>query len=176
MRYKIEDLKKALPPSRFQKMLDENNLTADGKKKNKYGAKVVKESENPYGVKFDSKMEYLFYDLLKRFKIPFHFQVRHQVLPSIKWKEGRAKTKAVHYTPDFFLIEQNVYVELKGSRKNITDASRLRMIMFLHYIKKEELGSDLIIVEKNEVQDFIFLLIEMKKTGLLNLKKYQFAK
>lgn len=153
-RFRIEDLMGIIPDDQY------NKLTEGKKAPNKFRAKPMSADENPYGIRFDSKMEFVIYDLLTKFNIPFEYQPRFEVLPSLNFRDDEKPLKPIHYTPDFFLPEHKIYVEAKGSRKTITDASRLRMILFKHYLHRIGDDSVLVLVEKGKEMAFVSLFLQ----------------
>ena len=67
-----------------------------------------------HGLKFDSKLELFFYDLLKKEKIDFEFQVQYTLHPSFKY--GKSTVRAMTLTVDFDLTGHglNIIVDTKG--------------------------------------------------------------
>jgi hypothetical protein len=76
----------------------------------------VKQIKKQYkhGLKFDSKLELFFYDLLKKEKIDFEFQVQYVLHPSFKY--GKSTVRAMTLTVDFDLTGHglNIIVDTKG--------------------------------------------------------------
>jgi hypothetical protein len=76
----------------------------------------VKQIKKQYkhGLKFDSKLELFFYDLMKKEGIPFEFQVQYVLHPSFKY--GKSTVRAMTLTVDFDLTGHglNVIVDTKG--------------------------------------------------------------
>lgn len=70
------------------------------------------------GLKFDSKLELFFYNLLNKEGIEFEFQVPYQLFPSFKYdgKTVRAMTLTVDF--DFTAHGRNVIVDTKGFQRN----------------------------------------------------------
>lgn len=67
-----------------------------------------------HGLKFDSKLELYFYDLLKKEEIGFEFQVQYVLHPSFKY--GKSTVRAMTLTVDFDLTGHglNIIVDTKG--------------------------------------------------------------
>ena len=71
-----------------------------------------------HGLKFDSRLELFFYELLVDAKIPFEFQVCYEMVPSFKYdgKAVRPMTLTVDF--DFTGKGKNVIVDTKGFWRN----------------------------------------------------------
>lgn len=71
-----------------------------------------------YGIKFDSKLELHFYELLKKEGIPFDFQVLYTLHPSFKY--GKSTVRAMTLTVDFDFTKhgKNIIVDTKGFMRN----------------------------------------------------------
>jgi hypothetical protein len=71
-----------------------------------------------YGIKFDSRLELHFYELLKKEKIPFEFQVMYTLVPSFKY--GKSTVRAMTLTVDFDFTAhgRNIIVDTKGFMRN----------------------------------------------------------
>jgi hypothetical protein len=71
-----------------------------------------------YGIKFDSRLELHFYELLKNEKIPFEFQVMYTLVPSFKY--GKSTVRAMTLTVDFDFTGhgRNIIVDTKGFMRN----------------------------------------------------------
>jgi hypothetical protein len=67
-----------------------------------------------HGLKFDSKLELYFYDLLVKEKLDFEFQVKYVLHPSFKY--GKTTVRAMTLTVDFDFTKSglNVIVDTKG--------------------------------------------------------------
>lgn len=67
-----------------------------------------------HGLKFDSKLELFFYELLKKEEIDFEFQVQYVLHPSFKY--GKSTVRAMTLTVDFDLTGHglNIIVDTKG--------------------------------------------------------------
>jgi len=67
-----------------------------------------------HGLKFDSKLELFFYELLVEAKIPFEFQVCYELIPSFKYngKSVRSMTLTVDF--DFTGKGKNIIIDTKG--------------------------------------------------------------
>ena len=70
-----------------------------------------------YGIKFDSKLELYFYELLKKEKIPFEFQVPYELMPSFRY--NKSSVRAMHLIVDFDFTAhgKNVIVDTKGYQR-----------------------------------------------------------
>jgi hypothetical protein len=79
--------------------------------------KQIKKVEK-YGLKFDSRLELFFYELLKKNDIDFEFQVPYQLCPSFRY-DGKA-VRPMTLTVDFDLTSsgRNVVVDTKGFQRN----------------------------------------------------------
>lgn len=71
-----------------------------------------------YGLKFDSRLELFFYELLMSEKIKFDFQVPYILHPAFKY-QGKS-VRAMTLTVDFDLTEKgkSVIVDTKGFQRN----------------------------------------------------------
>ena len=71
-----------------------------------------------YGIKFDSRLELHFYELLKKEKIHFEFQVMYTLVPSFKY--GKSTVRAMTLTVDFDFTGhgRNIIVDTKGFMRN----------------------------------------------------------
>lgn len=70
------------------------------------------------GLKFDSRLELFFYNLLKKENIEFEFQVTYQLFPSFKY-DGKS-IRPMTLTVDFDLTKfgKNIIVDTKGFQRN----------------------------------------------------------
>lgn len=70
------------------------------------------------GIKFDSRLELFFYNLLKKENIAFQFQVAYELFPSFKYdgKSIRPMTLTVDF--DFTECGKNIIVDTKGFQRN----------------------------------------------------------
>lgn len=70
------------------------------------------------GLKFDSRLELFFYNLLKKEKIEFNFQHKYILFPSFKYdgKSIRPMTLTVDF--DFTSFGKNIIVDTKGFQRN----------------------------------------------------------
>lgn len=71
-----------------------------------------------YNLKFDSRLELYFYELLKSNDIRFGFQVPYEIHPSFKY--NNTTVRAMTLTVDFDLTDYgtNVIVDTKGFQRN----------------------------------------------------------
>lgn len=98
------------------------------KRRNKYNAKKVQAD----GYTFDSKVEYLYYQRLKRLCVDFKYHESFEILPKFKL-QGKTVRKCI-YTPDFTKYNGGKLVsvvDVKGGKATETRASTLRMKMFM---------------------------------------------
>ena len=92
-----------------------------------------------YGLKFDSKLELYFYDLLKENKIKFDFQVPYELMPSFKY-DGKVVRKCT-LTIDFLIYKKNsevAIVDTKGFQRP-ENALRFKMLKYLLFTTKKQL-------------------------------------
>lgn len=95
----------------------------------KYGNKHVTID----GITFDSQLEAKYYLYLKTLKINFKYHETFEILP--KFEIAAHKIRKAIYTPDFSIYTKNELtsvVDTKGGQATMTDASRLRMKLFMH--------------------------------------------
>ena len=69
------------------------------------------------GLKFDSKLELFFYNLLKSEKIPFSFQVTYSLHPSFKYNKSTVRAMTLTVDFDFTAHGKNVIVDTKGFQR-----------------------------------------------------------
>ncbi|MGF7436790.1 DUF1064 domain-containing protein [Lentilactobacillus senioris] len=84
------------------------------------------------GITFDSKIEARYYQQLKTLKLDFKYHESFEIVPRFKLN-GKTYQHRV-YTPDFTIYEGNELVSVidcKGGSATLTDASRLRMVLFM---------------------------------------------
>lgn len=70
-----------------------------------------------YGIKFDSKLELYFYELLKKEKIQFEFQVPYELTPSFKYNKSTIRAMNLIVDFDFTSKGRNVIVDTKGYQR-----------------------------------------------------------
>jgi hypothetical protein len=70
-----------------------------------------------YGQKFDSKLELFFYELLKKEKIPFEFQVPYELMPSFRYNKSTVRAMNLIVDFDFTSHGRNVIVDTKGYQR-----------------------------------------------------------
>ncbi|WP_260165500.1 DUF1064 domain-containing protein, partial [Lentilactobacillus buchneri] len=90
------------------------------------------------GYKFDSKVEAAYYLHLKNLKLDFKIHEKFETLPSFDLQNPRKHVRGCTYTPDFSIYEHGKLVsvvDVKGSRATLTEASRLRMKIFMSKYK-----------------------------------------
>ena len=71
-----------------------------------------------YDLKFDSKLELFFYELLKKEKIKFEFQVTYSLHPSFKYDKSTIRAMTLTVDFDFTAHGKNVIVDTKGFMRN----------------------------------------------------------
>ena len=84
------------------------------------------------GITFDSKLEARYYQQLKTLKLKFKYHEKFEIVPKFKLN-GKNYSRRV-YTPDFTIYEGSKLVSVvdcKGGIATLTDASRLRMVLFM---------------------------------------------
>ena len=62
-----------------------------------------------HGIKFDSKLELFFYELLKKEKLGFEFQVPYTLVPSFKYNKSSIRPMNLIVDFDFTKHGRNVY-------------------------------------------------------------------
>lgn len=67
-----------------------------------------------YGLKFDSKLELFFYELLVENNIPFDFQVTYELHPSFKYNNTTVRSMTLTVDFDFTSSGKNLIVDTKG--------------------------------------------------------------
>lgn len=70
-----------------------------------------------HGLKFDSKLELYFYELLKKNKIKFEFQVPYELHPSFKYDGKAVRGMQLIVDFDFTKYGMNVIVDTKGYQR-----------------------------------------------------------
>lgn len=68
------------------------------------------------GIKFDSKLEQYFYNLLKKEKIPFVFQEKFILLE--KFRYNNSAVREMTLTVDFSLPADDIIIDTKGFQRN----------------------------------------------------------
>lgn len=77
-------------------------------------------------------MESKYYLQLKYSTVDFKYHESFEILP--KFKVGKETYSRRVYTPDFTIYEDEKLIKVidcKGGKATVTDASRLRMVMFM---------------------------------------------
>tara|TARA_R100001463_G_scaffold52752_1_gene103628 strand:+ start:692 stop:1090 length:399 start_codon:yes stop_codon:yes gene_type:complete len=82
--------------------------------KRKKGAQIKKVIQN--GIKFDSKLELYFYNLLNKERIPFVFQEKFILLE--KFRYNNSAVREMTLTVDFSLPADDIIVDTKGFQRN----------------------------------------------------------
>ncbi len=71
-----------------------------------------------YGIKFDSRLELHFYELLKKEQISFEFQVTYTLIPSFKYDKSTVRAMTLTVDFDFTAHGKNIIVDTKGFMRN----------------------------------------------------------
>ena len=121
-----------------------------GNKGNKYGNVKVERD----GVKFDSKLERTMYDMLKKFKIPFEFQVTEELQPPFRDSTGKAIiriTAIVDFEIDF--NGKRLYVDTKGEATQVAIV-KYKILNYREFMK--DANYEIIwLATKKQVNDFV---------------------
>lgn len=70
-----------------------------------------------YGLKFDSKLELYFYELLKDNNIKFDFQVMYVLQPSFKYNKSTVRAMTLTVDFDFTAHGRNLIIDTKGFQR-----------------------------------------------------------
>lgn len=103
-------------------------------KQNKYRAKKVMID----GHQFDSKAEGAYYRHLKNLKLDFKIHEKFEIQPAFYLNNPHKRESACTYKPDFSIYENGELisvVDVKGDKATLTEASRLRMKMFMYQMR-----------------------------------------
>lgn len=103
-------------------------------KQNKYRAKKVMID----GHQFDSKVEGAYYRHLKNLKLDFKIHEKFEIQPAFYLNNPHKRESACTYKPDFSIYENGELisvVDVKGDKATLTEASRLRMKMFMYQMR-----------------------------------------
>ena len=103
-------------------------------KQNKYRAKKVVID----GHQFDSKAEGAYYLHLKNLKLDFKIHEKFEIQPAFYLNNPHKRESACTYKPDFSIYENGELisvVDVKGDKATLTEASRLRMKMFMYQMR-----------------------------------------
>ncbi|MDH5108486.1 DUF1064 domain-containing protein [Lentilactobacillus kefiri] len=90
------------------------------------------------GYKFDSKVEAAYYLHLKNLKLDFKIHEKFEIQPAFYLDNPHKRESACTYKPDFSIYEDGELisvVDVKGNRATLTEASRLRMKIFMSKYK-----------------------------------------
>lgn len=90
------------------------------------------------GYKFDSKIEAKYYQYLKLMKADFKIHEKFEIQPAFYLDNPHKRESACTYKPDFSIYEDGELisvVDVKGNRATLTEASRLRMKIFMSKYK-----------------------------------------
>ncbi|MCT3390363.1 DUF1064 domain-containing protein [Lentilactobacillus hilgardii] len=103
-------------------------------KQNKYRAKKVVID----GYRFDSKAEGAYYEHLRNLKLDFKIHEKFEIQPAFYLNNPHKRESACTYKPDFSIYENGELisvVDVKGDKATLTEASRLRMKMFMYQMR-----------------------------------------
>lgn len=104
------------------------------KKGNKFNAhKIIIDGHH-----FDSKAEGAYYLHLKNLKLDFKIHEKFEIQPAFYLDNPHKRESACTYKPDFSIYEDGELisvVDVKGNRATLTEASRLRMKIFMSKYK-----------------------------------------
>lgn len=97
-------------------------------KRTKYGNKKLEVD----GVKFDSKLELVCYDLLKKYNFDFEFQKKIILIDSFKY--NKKAIRPITLTVDFVVKHKDIdyYIDIKGFA---TDVSKIKYKMLRYQLK-----------------------------------------
>lgn len=84
-----------------------------------------------YGLKFDSKLELFFYELLKKEKIKFDFQVTYTLHPSFRYNKATVRAMTLTVDFDFTGHGRNIIVDTKGFMRN-DNKLKWKFFKYLH--------------------------------------------
>ena len=90
------------------------------------------------GHHFDSKAEGAYYLHLKNLKLDFKIHEKFEIQPAFYLDNPHKRESACTYKPDFSIYEDGELisvVDVKGNRATLTEASRLRMKIFMSKYK-----------------------------------------
>ena len=89
------------------------------------------------GHRFDSKAEGAYYLHLKNLKLDFKIHEKFEIQPAFYLDNPHKRESACTYKPDFSIYEDGELisvVDTKGGDATLTEASRLRMKMFMYRV------------------------------------------
>jgi len=97
-------------------------------KRTKYGNKKLEID----GVKFDSKLELVCYDLLKKFQFEFEFQKKIILIDGFRY--NKKAIRPITLTVDFVVKHNDIdyYIDIKGFA---TDVSKIKYKMLRYQLK-----------------------------------------
>lgn len=95
--------------------------------------KQIKKVEK-YGVKFDSRLELYFYELLLSSKIQFTFQNTYTLHPSFKYNKSTVRAMTLTVDFDFTTHGVDIIVDTKGFQRN---DNKLKWKLFKHKMYSE---------------------------------------
>ena len=97
-------------------------------KRTKYGNKKLEVD----GVKFDSKLELVCYDLLKKFEFEFEFQKKIILVEDFRY--NKKAIRPITLTVDFVVKHNDIdyYIDIKGFA---TDVSKIKYKMLRYQLK-----------------------------------------
>ena len=126
--------------------------------KRKKGSTIKKIVQN--GIKFDSKLELYFYNLLKKEKIPFIFQEKFILLH--KFRYNNSAVREMTLTVDFSLPQHDMIVDTKGFQRN--DNKIKWKLLKRHLLDNDR--EPIILMPKNQKQcQEVITIIKTLNTG-----------
>lgn len=91
-----------------------------------------------YGLKFDSKLELYFYELLKSNNIMFEFQVTYSLHPSFKYNKATVRAMTLTVDFDFTKHGKNIIIDTKGYQRE-DNKLKWKFFKYLHKDKSPEI-------------------------------------
>lgn len=124
-------------------------------KRTKYGNKKLEVD----GVKFDSKLELVCYDLLKKYNFDFEFQKKIILIDSFKY--NKKAIRPITLTVDFVVKHNDIdyYIDIKGFA---TDVSKIKYKMLRYQLKDNPKTDVLWIYSQRGIVQFLNNLKEEK--------------
>lgn len=122
-------------------------------KNTKYGNKKIVVN----GVKFDSKLEYSAYNLMKMLNIKFDFQVPVTLIP--KFRFNGSAIREIGMVVDFVIYVDNstIYLDTKGFP---TEVANIKYKMLKNMLKDEESVDVVWVKNQKELKGFINKITE----------------
>ncbi len=108
-----------------------------------------------YGLKFDSKLELSFYEMLKSNKIPFEFQVTYTLHPSFQYNKATVRAMTLTVDFDFTKHGRNIIVDTKGFMRN---DNKLKW-KFFKYLNKDKAPEIFFPKNKKECEKVVEIIL-----------------